>query len=107
MGHNQVQVQPIAVAQVPPVGGSIADRFYRKMVANSRRYLKQVVPPEVYTKYNLEAHSEPPAIPSNKVIEMSKELGIPLYEMINQGVGAIRFSVLDYQISLAESCFQE
>lgn len=84
------------------VENSIADRLYRKIVFNALRWIKGNVPAEVYTRYNLEQFRDPTAIPSDRVIAMARDMEMPLSELIKNGIGACRFTVIEFQIALAE-----
>lgn len=99
MSHLAQTTAP--VMQILPEN-TIADRLYRKIVYNAIRWIKGNVPAEVYIKYSLDQFKDPTAIPSDRVIAMARDMEMPLSELIKNGIGACRFTVIEFQIALAE-----
>lgn len=98
---SHLAIQPTTQAMQIPAN-TIADRLYRKIVYNALRWIKGNVPAEVYIKYSLDQFKDPTAIPSDRVIAMARDMEMPLSELIKNGIGACRFTVIEFQIALAE-----
>lgn len=81
---------------------TIANGTYVNALRISNRFLTQEVPLEVRQKYHLHRWSEPPAIPSEIVVAISKETGHSVAELLRNHIGSLRFSYMEYLIATTE-----
>ena len=84
------------------VPNSVADRTYRKAVHAAITWIEKNVPEAVYEALGLSDYSEPPAIPVDKVLALSKATGYPVTELVDNGIGMLRMTVLEYMTAKIE-----
>lgn len=85
----------------PPIG-SPAERLHRKVCHNAITFLEQHATPAILRETGADYYSDPTALPLNILKGLSKRMEMPLSELVKNGIGSMRITVLDFQIMLYE-----
>lgn len=86
----------------PQTTATVANDTYANALRVSNRFLSKEVPSEVRQRYELHRWSEPPAIPSDVVIAISRDTGHSVAELLRHHIGSLRFSYLEFVIASSE-----